>query len=90
MIEIVWDEGFKRLYKKWDRKHPDLISIFAERILLFEKNPFDASFKTHILGGKLKNIWAFSINYEHRLTFRFEENNTKAILVKVGTHDEVY
>lgn len=90
MIEIVWDEGFKRLYKKWVRKHPDLISIFEERILLFEKNPFDATLKTHILGGKLKKIWAFSINYDYRITFRFAEENTKAILINIGTHDEVY
>jgi hypothetical protein len=24
MIEIVWDNKFKRTYKSWSKKHPDL------------------------------------------------------------------
>ncbi|MDO8724837.1 MAG: hypothetical protein Q7J35_02065 [Candidatus Methanoperedens sp.] len=24
MIELIWDEKFRRIFKKWCQKHPDL------------------------------------------------------------------
>jgi hypothetical protein len=35
MIEIVWDEPFLRILKKWKKKHPDLISKFEDKLTLF-------------------------------------------------------
>ena len=90
MIRVIWSDKFVNRYKKWARRHSDLTNIFEDKILLFSKEPFHPSLKTHSLRGKLKDVWSMSINYEHRLTFRFEENNTKAILINIGAHDEVY
>jgi len=90
MVKLVWNENFERRYKKWARKHPDLISTFEEKVSLFEVEPFHPSLKTHMLRGKLNKVWAIYINYEYRLTVRFEEEHTVAILVNVGSHEEVY
>ena len=56
---------------------------------LFQNNPFHPSLKTHSLGGYLKDFWAISINYEHRLIFKFMKPD-EVLLIDIGTHDEVY
>ncbi len=89
MIELVWDEAFARAVKKWQKKHPELTNHFKERLRLFSEQPFHPSLKTHSLSGSLKAYSAFSITYEYRLVFRFISDN-KALLVAIGTHDEVY
>lgn len=89
MIELVWDEAFIRTVKKWQKKHPELMDRFKERLYLFSEQPFHPSLKTHSLSGSLKNYSAFSITYEYRLVFRFISDN-KALLVDIGTHDDVY
>jgi len=89
MIELVWDEAFVRAVKKWQKKHPDLMERFKERLRLFSEQPFDPSLKTHNLSGNLKTYSAFSITYEYRLVFRFISAN-KVLLIAIGTHDDVY
>ena len=49
MIEIVWDEKFKRIYKKWSKKHPDLVNPFWVKMELFTNHPFHPTLKTHSL-----------------------------------------
>ena len=89
MVEIIWDKPFLRILKKWKKKHPDLIVNFQDTLAQFTENPFHPSLKTHNLSGKLKEYWAFSITYEYRLVFKFISEN-KALLIDIGTHDEVY
>ncbi|MFP4031759.1 MAG: type II toxin-antitoxin system YafQ family toxin [Desulfococcaceae bacterium] len=89
MIELVWDEPFLRILKKWKKKHPNLIGKLEERLNLFCSEPFHPSLKTHRLSGNLKNYWALSITYEHRIVFQFIPEN-KALLIDLGTHEDVY
>ncbi len=89
MIEVVWDEKFVKSLKKWGKKHSDMMSRFEKALSLFTENPFHPSLKTHSLTGNLKGYWAFSITYEYRLIFRFLSED-KALLIDIGTHDEVY
>ena len=91
MVELIWDERFKKIYKKWSRQHPDLKEQFARKIIQFEEDPFYPALKTHTLSGILKGLWSFRITYEHRLVFDFaDEGRTKIILIDIGSHEEVY
>ena len=91
MIELIWDEKFTKIYKKWAKKHPDLIGEFKERLILFSKDPFFPSLKTHALHGDLKGLWAIRITFQYRLIFCFFNlDKTKIILIDIGTHDEIY
>jgi len=56
MIKIIWDEGFKRKYKKIIKNNFNLREKFWELTYLFEKEPFDNRLKTHKLTGKLKDL----------------------------------
>ncbi len=89
MIRIVWDQGFKRIYKKKIKYNDELKKKFWEAIALFSKTPFHPRLKTHKLMGKLEGFWAFSIAYDYRVVFRFIDDD-EVLLIDIGTHDEVY
>lgn len=89
MIEIIWDDAFIRILKKWQRKHPRLKNKFRQQLTQFSNNPHHPSLKTHSLSGQLKNCWAVSITFKYRLVFKFVDDN-KVLLIDIGTHDEVY
>ncbi len=89
--EIIWDDTFKRIYKKWSKRHPDLVNTFRNKLDLFVRNPFHPSLRTHSLSGILAGLWSFSITYEHRLIFKFiGKGKRKVQLIDLGSHDEVY
>lgn len=82
-MKIVYSPKFRREYKKL----PLEVKLLAEdREPLFRQNPFQLILKTHKLGGKLKDFWAFSIDYKYRIIFEFRENNT-VHFHSVGNHD---
>jgi len=37
----------------------------------------------------MKNLWSFRVEYDMRIIFYFAGDN-HAVLVDIGTHDEVY
>lgn len=90
MIELVWDNSFKRAYKKRISKNAILKNKFWELIDVFVHNPFDERLKTHKLTGTLKGLWAFSIDYDCRVVFSFLKKKKAALLIDIGTHDQVY
>ena len=89
MIELIWDEGFKRAYKKKVKYNRELKGRFWEAIKLFLQNPFHPRLRTHKLSGYLKDLWAFSISYEWRVIFKFIGKH-QVLLIDIGTHEEVY
>jgi addiction module RelE/StbE family toxin len=89
MINLIWDEGFKRKVQKLMKYDVELKKKFSDAVILFEEYPFDNKLKTHKLSGKLKDLWAFSIDYHYRIVFEFlDSQNVK--LVDIGTHGDVY
>lgn len=89
MIELILDEPFLRILKKWRKKHPELVDQFQQKLILFTNEPFHPSLRTHSLSGNLAGYWSISINYEQRLVFKFL-SDTKVLLIDLGTHNEVY
>ena len=53
MIEAVWDQSFKRSYRKRIHRHPHLKRQFGEKMALFLEEPFDSQLRTH----KLVSLW---------------------------------
>lgn len=84
-MKIYYSKKFAREYKKL----PDKIKLIAEKKeKVFRKNPLDISLRTHKLTGKLKNYWAFSIDYQYRIIFDFADQDI-IWFHSVGTH-EIY
>lgn len=82
-MEIALSISFKRAFRKKVRGRPEIEDLFWNKAAVFIEDPFDSSLKTHKLSGQLKDLWSFVVFY-------FEDNNTKAIFVNIGSHDEVY
>ena len=90
MTKLLWDASFKRSYKKRVSHNLLLKKKFWEALELFTHNPFDTQLKTHRLTGKLKGLWALSIDYDCRIVFKFLKQTSEVLLIDIGSHDEVY
>jgi mRNA-degrading endonuclease RelE of RelBE toxin-antitoxin system len=54
----------------------------------FRKDAFDPRLRTHKLRGELSSYWAYSVNREYRVLFRFL-SPSEVLYYDVGTH-EIY
>ena len=90
MFTIVTTEYFLRRARKFLVKHPDLRERFAHVVDDLKQDPFAPHLAYHPLGGKLKDVRAVSVTYEHRILLRIEIKEKEIILLDIGSHDEVY
>ena len=94
MITLSWTSAFKRAYKRYSKKRPNLKQNIEAALKKLHNNPSDPSLNTHMLGGKLNGIWACSVAYDCRIVFVFKKNpktkENEIVLINIGTHDEVY
>jgi mRNA-degrading endonuclease YafQ of YafQ-DinJ toxin-antitoxin module len=89
MVQIAFAPSFIRAYKKKVRNFPSLQELFAEKLVIFQTNPFDKILRTHKLSGKLDQLYSFSINFDIRIIFSFYGPD-KVIFENIGSHDDVY
>jgi len=89
VIRAVWDEGFRRTYRKRVKKREELRKRFWQRLELFLATPFTPQLRTHKLSGKFEGRWAFSVDDDCRVVFEFIGED-KVLLIDIGSHDEVY
>jgi len=89
VISAVWDEAFKRSYRKRIKKNEEQRRRFWRRMELFLTSPFSPELRTHKLSGKLEGQWAFSVDEDCRVIFEFI-GEEKVLLIDIGSHDEVY
>jgi addiction module RelE/StbE family toxin len=90
MVEVSFSQTFINKYKRKIKKNKQIESSFQKKIKIFLNNPFHNTLRTHKLTGNLKDLWSFSIQFDIRVIFYFEDNNSKAIFIDIGSHDEVY
>ena len=79
---IFYSPEFKRQFRKLSK---DLQMIAIKREILFRKDPFSPTLKTHKLTGRLQRIWSFSLDYKNRILFRFLGGKT-VLFESVGDH----
>jgi mRNA-degrading endonuclease YafQ of YafQ-DinJ toxin-antitoxin module len=83
MTVILYTPKFVRLYKKLPLK---IQQAAEQKEIIFRKDPFTPSLKTHKLTGELEGLFAFSIDYSHRIIFEFRDTNTVSFRA-IGNHD---
>lgn len=81
-MEIYYSVDFKKQFKKLPNRLQQLALVKEP---LFRVNPFNPSLRTHKLSGKLQGIWSFSLDYKHRILFRFLPDKT-ILFISVGDH----
>jgi mRNA interferase YafQ len=63
-------------------------SMLRAALRRFAADPRDPLLRTHKLKGELDGYWAFSVDDDLRVLFRWDAD--VVLLVNIGTHDEVY
>ncbi len=86
VIEISYSSHFLRQVKKLSAVDQKKLS---QKIEMFKKNPSDIRLRTHVLSGRLKKYFAFSLDHSQRVIFMKPKQFT-ILFIDVGTHDEVY
>lgn len=86
-IHVHFKPAFVRLYNKLS---VDLQEEVRDKIDLFKDPRNHKKLRVHKLHGVLKDTYSFSVNYNYRIVFVFENHKkTSAVLLVVGTH-EIY
>ncbi len=88
MTKVYFSSTFQKAYKK-RVKRSITADRFKEKLDLFINDPYTPSLKTHKLSGHLKGFYAFSIEYDLRIVFKFIDKN-EAVFTDIGKHDVVY
>lgn len=84
-MRVIASSRFLRRAKKLGDPHASMLRAALRR---FAVDPRDALLRTHKLKGELAGYWAFSVDADLRVVFRWEDD--EAFLVNLGSHDEVY
>lgn len=80
-MKVLYKPTFVRQYKKFPN---ELQTEVKEKIALFQEDPNHTFLKTHKLKGKLSGCFSFSVNYDYRIIFQYEEDSV--VLLTVGNH----
>ena len=83
MIALEYAPSFLRQLKKLPL---DLQRETIEKVHLFKDKKNHRQLEVHKLKGKLKEEWSFSVNYSHRVVFKWLPNNSAGLLA-VDDHD---
>ena len=84
-MRITASNRFLRRAKKLREPHATMLRAALRR---FAADPSDSLLRVHKLKGDLREYWAFSVDDELRVLFRW--SGDVAFLVNLGSHDEVY
>ena len=94
MRTLIWGKSFVRAFKRYSRKHPDLIKDIERTLKLLVEDPFAPLLETHKLKGKLAGSWACKVGYDLRIVFDFIKKQGQGeddiLLLEMGSHEEVY
>ncbi|MBW4683141.1 MAG: type II toxin-antitoxin system mRNA interferase toxin, RelE/StbE family [Microcoleus vaginatus WJT46-NPBG5] len=93
-MKIVWDNRFKRAFRKFIKKNPEMSDRIINVLTLLSIDHLTPSLKSHKLTGSLEGLWSCSVAYDCRIIFTFsqddESEESLIVLVDLGSHDEVY
>ncbi len=79
---IYYTSNFARKVRKLPK---GLKNEIKKREEIFRNDPFNPLLKTHKLKGQLKDFWAFSLTYSHRVLFEFTKKD-EVLFYDVGDH----
>lgn len=86
LMKIDFHKNFKKKYRKLKFSEQ---RKFDERLLLFEKEPFNHILNNHFLSGEY--LGYRSINITGDIRAHYEEVGLDSVLfINIGTHSELY
>jgi len=94
MIKLAWGTRFRRAFKRHTRNNLVRQKRVIDTLDELAHDPFHPALKTYKLSGRLKGLWACSVEYDCRIVFLFEPDpdtgDDMIVLIDLSTHNEVY
>ena len=87
-MKVFLAPSFVKAYKKLIKRNHRFSTKIKEQIELFKENPASPALKLHKLKGVLGESWSFSVTDDLRIIISYCPDG--AVLVDIGTHEEVY
>ena len=84
-MRVIASAHFLRRARKLKPHRDELLRAALRR---FAADPQDPLLRTHKLRGELAEYWAFRVDDDLRVLFRWDGDT--CFLVALGSHDEVY
>jgi len=84
-MRLTPSSRFKRKARKLKDPQASMLRAALRR---FVADPQDPLLATHKLKGELGGYWAFSVDGDLRVLFRWDGD--QAFLVNLGSHDQIY
>jgi plasmid maintenance system killer protein len=86
-MDVHFKPSFIRGYNKLS---PHLQEEVRDKIEVFKDSRNHEKLRVHKLHGAMKGAYSFSINYQYRIVFAYEnKGKTSVVLLIIGTH-EIY
>ncbi len=89
MLKIERTGLFERMLDELAKRYEGIDILVEQRIILFRKNPNDSRLDNHPLRKSMEGRWAFSVNDDIRIVYKWLGKTTVRLLV-IGTHETVY
>jgi addiction module RelE/StbE family toxin len=85
-MHIVFHTSFKKKFKKLSLK---IQEHFYKRLVLFQKNKFDAMLNNHSVEKRFPHCRSINITGDYRAIFK-EGKKDVCTFINIGTHSELY
>ncbi len=85
-MKLVFSKQFQKSYNKLS---PKLKKQVAERLRLFAQSPWNTQLRNHKLTGEFRSYRSINISGDYRALYE-EVGEDVALLMKLGTHSELY
>lgn len=86
-MQIFRHKKFVKQYRKLNLKSQLLVD---QAIVDFYNDPFNVKLRNHQLKGEFKGLNAIYVGNDLRIIFGQEEDYAVVMLIKVGSHNQVY
>lgn len=88
-FEITFTNRFKKDVKLCQKRGYNISLLEEVLLLLREKGELPIKYKSHILSGNKDGLWECHIKPDWLMTWYFE-NETSIVLVRTGTHSDLF
>ena len=86
-MKIKMHKKFQKQYKKLPERYKQAVQIAIDH---FRNNPFDPVLYNHTLTGEYAGMRSISAGFDLRLIFIEEDDYSVVVLIKVGSHSQLY
>lgn len=86
-MKVIYKKRFLMAFRKLPARKQQAMK---GALNLFRESPFDPRLDNHPLKWKLKGKRAISASFDLRVVFEEHENYEIVLLLKVGSHEEMY